>query len=263
MGPKRLKGEHGLSFLIEKDGHKLLFDTGQTGIFAENAAILGVNPADISTVVLSHGHYDHTGGLPVLLDMVPDLTIHAHPDAFYPKFVRHNTGDMPIGMPVTREELEHRGVTLRLDVSPSKPGPEIMTTGEIPMITDFEETEPLFFTERSGEKIPDTFTDDQALILDTAKGIVVVFGCAHRGVVNTLEHVVKLTGKPKIHAIMGGLHLGNASGEKLEKIVQAFERFGIEQIGVCHCTGYQATITLGHIFGNRMFMTGTGRTVSF
>ena len=72
MGPKRLKGEHGLSFLIEKDGHKLLFDTGQTGIFAENAAILGVNPAEISTVVLSHGHYDHTGGLSVLLDMVPD-----------------------------------------------------------------------------------------------------------------------------------------------------------------------------------------------
>lgn len=263
MGPKGLKGEHGLSFLIETGGRKVLFDTGQTSLFAKNAEILNIGLSDIDTLVFSHGHYDHTGGLKHFSEICPTFTLTAHPDIFRPKLAKLGGAVHEIGIPVSSTELEARNITLRLDRGPVDIGAGMTTTGEIPMLTDYEEVESMLCTEADGEVVSDPLADDQALILDTPNGTVVVFGCAHRGAVNTLKRVAEITGKPKIHAVMGGLHLGSASNEKMKKIIEAFRAFGIEKVGVGHCTGHRATATLVHEFKDRVFQIGVGQVISF
>ncbi|GBC60361.1 MBL fold metallo-hydrolase [Desulfonema ishimotonii] len=263
MGPKGLKGEHGLSFLIQADDRKILFDTGQTGIFMDNAEILNADLSDVDTVVLSHGHYDHAGGLERFAEFRTDFTLAGHPDIFCKKQISALGSTRDIGMPVDRETLVAKGVRLSLTSGPAEIGPGIMSTGEVPMQTGFESIEPVFLTEKEGRTLPDPFTDDQALILDTVRGTVVILGCAHRGTANTLMHVAALTGKTKIHAIMGGLHLGGASGEKLKQIAAVIRNFDIRHIGVGHCTGHKAVAYLSHEFGDRVFPIGVGQSVKF
>lgn len=253
---KGLKAEHGLSFYIQTPQTTLLFDTGQTDTCVTNAAKLAVDLKTVQTVVLSHGHYDHTGGLGALLDIHPHLTLIAHPDAFGEKRARGAF----IGAPLSADQLKQKGVSLRLESGPVDIGPDIQTTGEIRMTTDFEAIEPVF---SAGKNKTDPFRDDQALILNTSEGIVVVFGCAHRGAINTLKQVRALTGAERIHAIMGGLHLLNAGPEKLERIIAWFRHFDIQWMGVGHCTGQWATGALKAAFGERVFPIGVGAVARF
>ncbi len=119
-----------------------------------------------------------------------------------------------------------------------------------------------FYIKKQNGVIADTLTDDQAVILDTEKGLTVLLGCSHRGVINTLNHVARLTGKKSIHAILGGLHLGKASAAKLSKIMDHLRGFGLEKIGVGHCTGTRAFVALSNEFPNRVFLNTVGNVVS-
>jgi len=260
---KKLIGEHGLSFYIETGNNQILFDTGQNLALSNNAAVLGIDLSRIDTVVLSHGHYDHTGGLQSLLRCNSGFTLHAHPDVFSYKVKRADGHYKYIGIPVDKDEIVKSGAALKLDRNPVEIAPGITTTGEIPLENDFEEVESVFFLKHQEGVVADTLNDDRALILDTDKGWVVLLGCSHRGVINTLNHIVKLTGKNKIYAIMGGLHLGKASDSKLKKIMDYLRAFGLEKIGVGHCTGTRAFLALSNRFKDRVFLNTVGNILEF
>jgi len=259
---KKLIGEHGLSFYIETQNNKILFDTGQNLAISNNAQVLGIDLSLIDTVILSHGHYDHTGGLKSLLECNRDFRLYAHPDVFGQKVKGAEDNFKYIGIPVDKHFLEEKGIDIKLDRNPAQICPGIMTTGEIPLENDFEGLESVFYIKNENGVVADTLADDQAVILDTDKGVTVLLGCSHRGVINTLTQVVRLTGKKRIHAILGGLHLGKASEAKLSKIMDHLRGFGLEKLGVGHCTGTRAFLALANEFPNRVFLNTVGKVVS-
>jgi len=260
---RRLLAEHGLSFYIEAGDRKILFDTGQNLAISNNARVLGIDLNQIDTVVLSHGHYDHSGGLQSLLATNKNFTLHGHPDVFSPKVKKTNGNYKYIGIPLKKNDIIDCGISLRLSREPIEIAPGLMTSGEIALENDFEVGEPIFFLKENETVIPDTLADDQALILDTAQGLVVLLGCSHRGVINTLQHVVDLKGNDKIHAILGGLHLAKAADDKLAKIVDQLREFDLDMIGVGHCTGPRAFLALANEFEDRVFLNTVGQAVRF
>ena len=200
-GLGNLLGEWGLSILIETEGLNILFDTGQSISTSHNADILGVDLSKINKIVLSHGHYDHTGGLKQILHkMRKEIEIIAHPDIWAVKYDhRQGQEDRYIGIPFHRQTLESLGARFNLTKQPVRITANIITTGEIPMVTDYEEIEPHLQLKEGYRFKPDKLRDDQALILNTEPGLVVILGCAHRGIINTLYHAQKLTGVKAIH----------------------------------------------------------------
>ncbi len=260
---KALLGEHGLSFYIEAGDRKILFDTGQNLAISNNARVLGIDLNQIDTVVLSHGHYDHSGGLQSILEINKDFTLYGHPDVFSPKVKKTNGNYKYIGIPVAKNDIVNSGISLKLGSNPVEIAPGVMTSGEIALENDFENVEPMFFLKKDEEVIPDTLADDQALILDTDKGVVVLLGCSHRGVINTLKHVAQLKGTGKIHAILGGLHLAKASDGKLAKIIDHLRGFDLKMVGVGHCTGPRAFLALANEFKDRVFLNTVGNVIQF
>jgi 7,8-dihydropterin-6-yl-methyl-4-(beta-D-ribofuranosyl)aminobenzene 5'-phosphate synthase len=251
--------EWGLSMLVEADGLKVLFDTGASISAVHNAQLLGIDLSAVDLMVLSHGHYDHTGGLREVLRRAGQKEIIAHPAVWDRKHGRMEGGPLKyVGIPFVREGLEVLGASFRLSAGPVKLSANIMTTGEIPMITDYEVVEKYLFVKENGGLKQDRLGDDLALIIDTDYGLVVVLGCAHRGIVNTLRHARKLTGKELIYAAIGGTHLVHASQERLEKTAAALKEMGVQWLGVSHCTGFAASAYLAREFGDRFFLNNAG-----
>jgi len=258
-----LLAEHGLSFYIQVGDRRILFDTGQNLAIANNARVLGIELNQIDTVVLSHGHYDHSGGLQSILASNKDFTLYGHPDVFSPKVKKTNGHYKYIGIPVEKNDIVNCGISLQLSRDPVEIAPGVMTSGEIAPENDFEDAEPMFFLQKKDQVTPDFLADDQALILDTDKGLVVLLGCSHRGVINTLTHVARLKGSNNIHAVLGGLHLGKASDAKLAKIIEHLWGFDPAMIGVGHCTGPQAFLALANEFKDRVFLNTVGNVIEF
>ena len=257
-------GEHGISFLIETEEKTVLFDTGQGTALTHNAAQMGINLTKVDTVVLSHGHYDHSGGLLKLMDVNDHFELIAHPDAFSEKYAMFPGPKMiPIGIPVTIKFLEQSNIRVRLSRVPVEISDSVMTTGEIPMETNYEHIEPVLFTRKDGKDIPDPLLDDQSIILRVERGIAVVLGCAHRGLINTLNHVAQITGEKEIYAVLGGMHLERAPSVQIEKTIGALKQFNLQKIGVSHCTGIRAVVQLFGEFAEKVFLNHVGYTLKF
>ncbi len=259
-----LLAEWGLSILVETDGMNILLDTGQSISASHNADILGVDLGKIDKIVLSHGHYDHTGGLrQVLRKMRKKVEIIAHPDVWEIKYARRQgQGDRYIGVPFQRQELENLGARFNLTTQSVKITDNIMTTGEVPMITGFEKIEAShYIKEATGEK-PDEIMDDQAIIINTEQGLVVVTGCAHRGVVNTIYHAQKITGVKTVHTVVGGSHLLDSSEELVWQTIAALQDLGVQKLGLCHCTGSHEMALMAQEFGDRFFFNNTGTSTN-
>jgi 7,8-dihydropterin-6-yl-methyl-4-(beta-D-ribofuranosyl)aminobenzene 5'-phosphate synthase len=254
--------EWGLSILVETDEGNILLDTGQSISAAYNADILGIDLSRIDRIVLSHGHFDHTGGLrQVLRKMNKEVEIIAHPDIWTVKYSRRQGKDRYIGMPFLRQELEGLGASFNLTTKPVKITDNIMTTGEIPMVTDFEAIDPdLVVKEDSGFK-PDKLLDDQALIINAEPGLIVILGCAHRGIINTLYYARQLTGVKQVYAVLGGCHLISASQERIRSTIAALKELDVQKIGVSHCTGLPAAAMMAQELDDRFFFNTAGTSI--
>ena len=258
-----LSGEHGLSFWIEYGDHRVLFDTGQTGLLIENAEILGVDIAKADAVVLSHGHYDHTGGLAAVLEIAPRVIVYAHPAATQPKFGRKGTESRAIGMSnSTRQALRAHAQDERVvwTEEPAEVIPGLSVTGRIPRNTNFEDVGGSFYVDENCKQV-DVLPDDQALFFDTPRGLVILLGCSHAGVVNTLDCIVKLSGGREIDSIVGGMHLLSASRGRVERTVNVFRKYDVQNIGFGHCTGANAAREIRNAFTGRCFVCSTGSRV--
>ncbi|MDO9585261.1 MAG: MBL fold metallo-hydrolase [Syntrophales bacterium] len=252
--------EWGLSILVEVDGLRILMDTGMSFSATHNAQLMGIDLATIDRIVLSHGHTDHTGGLREVLKRRDEVEVLAHPDVWSLKYALRGkeTKEHYVGIPFSRGELESLGAHFSLVREPVRITDRIMTTGEIPMLSGYEEIENNLLVKEAGVLQPDRLADDIALVIDTDFGLVVILGCAHRGVINTLRHAQKLTGKELVYAVIGGTHLFRASGERIEQTIADLKEIGIQRLGVSHCTGFHASARLAQEFEGIFFLNNAG-----
>jgi len=261
-------GEWGLSMLVEAGSEAVLLDTGYSDAVLRNAAAGEVDLSRVNKIVLSHGHADHTGGLRLLLQRLRKrVEIYAHPDSWGKKYTHQAMAGAKdksyryVGIPFCREELEELGAVFMLSREPAWLNEYMVTTGEVPLATSFEKVDDHMFLRSEEGYRPDPMTDDQALVVKTDRGLVVLLGCAHRGLVNTLLHAQKITGVDKIYAVVGGTHLFRAPREQLEQSVAALHRLGVEKIGVSHCTGLAPAALLAQEFGEQFFFNNAGTVV--
>jgi 7,8-dihydropterin-6-yl-methyl-4-(beta-D-ribofuranosyl)aminobenzene 5'-phosphate synthase len=232
-----LKHEHGLSFCIETPGHTVLFDTGQSGLFMENAAQLRIDLAAVDHVVLSHGHYDHSGGLKALLEVNDHFTVVVGQGFFNDKYAELNGGYEFLGNNFTEDFLRQREVVCNEFTQPVlEVVPGVYAVGKFPRIHPDEVINPRFKLLADEGFVQDSFDDEILLVVDTPLGLVVLLGCSHPGMRNMLDAVKERFSKP-IHAVLGGTHLVEASNPVIQVASDYLTHEGIDIIGVSHCTG--------------------------
>jgi len=263
-------GQHGISMLLEAEGKvgvkRVLVDVAQNpDALLENMGKMGISPASIDAIVLTHCHYDHTRGLAKVLGEIgkKNFPVIAHPDIFRLNFItdpffRHvgvMDGD-------SRENIEAAGGMLYLTRTPMQIMPGLMTTGEVARVTDFEEVDMSLFTVIEGEIKSDRMLDDVSVAAHVKeKGIVVVTGCGHAGIINILRHIRSLKGEQKIHGIIGGFHLIEASETRILKTVQGLKEFEPDWIAAGHCTGFRTQVELFNTFKDKFSPLCTGMVV--
>jgi len=259
-----LTAEYGLSLWIEADGTRILFDTGMAGVFASNAEKIGIDLSKAVHLVLSHGHFDHTGGVPLALEHAPEALVHLHPDATNPKYLFGGPGNaLPIGMPGPALHAVKEGTSRCLFLSePTRLSEHVFLTGPVPRRTAFEKIVEPFTLDAEG-KVPDTLPDDQALWIETGGGLVIVLGCAHSGAVNTVEYIREKSGLKRIRAVVGGMHLMSSGPETIELTGDAIASWDAGLISPNHCTGDAACDYFKGRFLGIYQSSGAGTVFSF
>ena len=258
--PFRAIGEHGFACFVETDYGTYLFDTGQGLGIINNASVLQKDLTAIEAIIISHGHYDHTGGLADVLHLTGPWPVYAHPDIFNPRFWEKDGVRKYIGMPFSRPYLEGIGARFQLSRQMVEIGKNVYATGEIPRRNAFEQGDPnmVAITAAGENQQPDPLLDDLSLVLDTDKGLVIIFGCAHAGMINILDYVIQQLQKDRIYAVIGGTHLGFSGEQQFQETLDVIERYHIEHIGVSHCTGLAKSATLHAALGERFFFGCVG-----
>lgn len=258
-----LVAEHGFSVWVEADGTSILFDTGQNAL-ERNATSLGVDISETDSLVLSHGHYDHTGGIGYAVERASGLEIYCHPAAVMPRYAVTGHVSRQIGM--QQESLQAIN-----SVSPGRIhwvqrplmiSDRVGITGPVPRFIGLEDAGGAFFQDREGVK-RDSIPDDQALWIGTDKGLVLVCGCAHAGLANTLSYVMELNGGMHVRSVIGGFHLLHASKERLVETARYLRRLSPEMVAPCHCTGSDAISLLKRELGEAVISIASGTKLAF
>ncbi|SDS01907.1 7,8-dihydropterin-6-yl-methyl-4-(beta-D-ribofuranosyl)aminobenzene 5'-phosphate synthase [Polaribacter sp. KT25b] len=238
--------EHGLSYLIENEKEKFLFDTGATDVFLINAQKLGIDiQQEVETVVLSHGHWDHGNGL----EYISNKTLITHPNVFMKRYRQKE--DVNIGLKLSKKEIEKK-FTLILSKRPYYLSDNIIFLGEIPKVNDFEAKETTF-SDKLGQ--PDIVKDDSAIVVIQNNEIIVITGCSHAGVCNIIEYACKVTKIKNVKAVIGGFHLKQNNLQTQETIKYLKEK-NIKKIYPSHCTQFPALVAFNEVFHIEQVKTG-------
>ena len=238
-------GEWGFSAIIEADGKRILFDTGsrETTVL-QNARELKISLKHIDNVFLSHNHKDHTGGLKTLRENYPTSFSNAHigEGIFYPRPNSKGTNHYILD---NKNVLKSLGINFKTHINPSQVMPGLWTTGQIPRKYDEKNWSELGkMMDLSGNMVEDTIPEDQSLFFDTENGIVLISGCGHAGLVNTLDYINKIMPDRPIYKIIGGFHLLNLNEDKLEWTARKMEEYGVKYFVGAHCTGLNSTYSI-------------------
>ena len=268
-----LLAEHGLCLLVKvrrgEKSHCILFDCGYTRLgVPHNMQILEIDTQQIEAIVISHGHMDHTGALyPVVEGIGKSIPVILHPEAFIsPRFFGLDDGrKLKFPQTLIKEDMKSKGLEIAENKSPSLLADDmIAVTGEVERVTDFEKGLPNAFLERDGKIEPDMILDDQALAINLKdKGLVIISGCSHAGIINTVLYAKKITGVGKIHAVLGGFHLSGPIFEPIiEKSITEFKKISPEIITPMHCTGWEAIKRFSEEFTTSFILNSVGTKIA-
>lgn len=263
---KNLQFEHGFSVWIETEGKRVLFDTGQSGAFLKNAGVLGIDVSRADMVVLSHGHYDHTGGVPELMSLLKNRTpVYVGKEFFSLKYKLLEDGTWKYnGNPFEKVLLTGEGPAQVCCVNSeiTRLSESLYLFKNFARENEFETVNPKFFVKTENGYEQDLFQDEIALGINTEEGLVLVVGCSHVGIVNILEHVKKYCKLP-VAAVIGGTHLVEAGEHRLKETVKAFREHGVKTVAVSHCTGDAGMMLLQKEFPKGFVLNNTGNVMEF
>ena len=264
-GKNESLGEHGFSVYVETDKGNFLFDTGKGKTIVHNAIVFNKDLKALKKVLISHGHADHTGGLPEVLRFHRRIDVMGHPDIFLDRFRKDDEGRRNYGgIPYKKGFLEKGGANFVFNEDPVEIEPGLFLTGEVPRQTPFESGDmDNRFGIREGKVVPERILDDQSMVIQTAGGILIVLGCAHSGIINVIEQAIHITGIEGIFGIVGGTHLDFSGDEQLEKTIQALRTYRIEHLIPAHCTGIPAAARLSREFKGIFQFSHVGMVLEF
>lgn len=255
-------GEHGFAALVEWETGSLLFDTGGGQTLLANAQRMNLDLRGVAEVVLSHGHYDHAGGLWPLLQNCGPKRILAHPEVFASRYSIREGVCRSVGIPYGEEFLAGMGARFSYGDTFRDIAPGIFLTGEVPRVTPFEQGDAGLYRDLSGCR-RDLVPDDQSLVLVTPKGLLLLLGCCHAGVVNTVEWARQRTGVEELYAVVGGCHLAFSGLAQTEATVKALRGYGVKKICAGHCTGFEASTRMAREFPGSFRPAHVGYTIEF
>jgi 7,8-dihydropterin-6-yl-methyl-4-(beta-D-ribofuranosyl)aminobenzene 5'-phosphate synthase len=264
-----LLAEHGLSLLVKvyhgEEKHTILFDTGYTNIgVPHNLELLNVDLNEIEAIAVSHGHMDHTGSLYAVLDkMSAPVPVVVHPDAFLsPRYFGLDDGrKLLFPLILVKEKFEDRNAEIIESRTPKLLADDmVMVTGQVERVTAFEKGLPNAQMERNGKIEKDLILDDQALVINLkGKGLVVIAGCSHAGIINTILYAGKMTGVEKVHTVLGGFHLSGPIFEPIiEETIKEFKKMAPEVLVPMHCTGWKAIQRFSDEFPSSFVLNSVG-----
>lgn len=249
-----LLAEHGLSVLVEANGRKILFDTGQSDVFLRNAHALGISLHDLDAVVLSHGHYDHGGGLEFALREGITAPVYVGEGALEEKKCLERDGHLKdIGISLNVEAVETAGF--------EEIFPDIFLLGRIPKLADFEGVSPAFMVKSKGQMVQDEMQDEQLLVVCEKGKLHVVAGCCHVGIVSSLLYVKKCFPKEELGMVFAGMHLRSAKKERLSATIEALGRLNPDWLVPVHCTGMMAIAQMKLAFGEKCLLAEAGKVL--
>ncbi len=245
------RSEHGLAISIATGNETIIFDSGQGEAFLDNLSRLGLSLNQITKLVLSHGHYDHTGAVKDIVDGADYLSVYAHPDFAKQRYSIH-AGKEPKDISINGEQKDALEQLPKeqafLAKEPLEITANVYTTGEIPRVNRYENTGGPFYLD-ANKSVKDLILDDQSVCIKTNLGIVVITGCCHSGIINTLDYVSQLFDE-NIHMVIGGLHLNSASDQRVKHTIDSFRKHNVKKIIPCHCTGIDVVNRLKRELGS-------------